>query len=277
MIALTGREFEDRGDVGRFEIRVVAQDFFARRARGEQVEHVFHADAESADARAATADVRTHRDSFDGAHVPCLQAIDSIILARWRRTAIAICTIWPPAIDSLTGDDRTIADFIGWEQPASVLAFVRGLADEHHFLARDCVRRVADRGRLAPILKRRASLGPTAFVFGSPAGEYVESFKTAWESLLLVANGHDSKRAKPGARVDREKLRQIDLHWHDLRHEGACRLLADGVDIRNIQLVLGHSDVRITQRYLNITDEELRRAVTGVWERRRQLRAVAGQ
>src|SRR5207244_13634589 len=62
-------------------------------------------------------------------------------------------------------------------------------------------------GRLAPILKRRKSLGPSAFVFCSPAGEYVESFKTAWESLLLVANGQDTKRAKHGARVDREKLR----------------------------------------------------------------------
>jgi integrase len=129
-------------------------------------------------------------------------------------------------------------------------------------------------GRLAPVLKRRISLGPSAFVFGSPAGEYVDSFKTAWESLLLVANGHDTKRAKPGARVDREKLRQIDLHWHDLRHEGACRLLSDGVDIRTIQLMLGHADIKQTQRYLNITDEELRKAMTGVWERRRQLRAV---
>jgi integrase len=60
-----------------------------------------------------------------------------------------------------------------------------------------------------------------------------------WESLLVVANGQDTKRAKPGARVDRAKLHQIDLHWHDLRHEGACRLLADGVDIRIIQLMLG--------------------------------------
>ncbi len=125
-------------------------------------------------------------------------------------------------------------------------------------------------GRLAPVLKRRAALGPSAFVFGSPSGEYLDSFKTAWESLLLVANGHETKRAKPGARVDREKLRQIDLHWHDLRHEGACRLLSDGVDIRTIQLMLGHADMKQTQRYLNITDEELRKAMTGVWERRRQ-------
>ena len=100
------------------------------------------------------------------------------------------------------------------------------------------------------------------------------SFKTAWESPL-VANGHDTKRAKPGARVDREKLRQIDLHWHDARHAGACRLLADGVDIRTIQLMLGHADIKQTQRYLNITDEELRKSMTGVWERRRQLRAVS--
>ena len=58
-------------------------------------------------------------------------------------------------------------------------------------------------GRLAPILKRRAALGPNAYVFGSAEGEFVGSFKTAWESLLLVANGHDTKRAKHGARAQR--------------------------------------------------------------------------
>ena len=40
------------------------------------------------------------------------------------------------------------------------------------------------------------------------------------------------------------------------------------MDIRTIQLMLGHADIKQTQRYLNITDEELRKAMTGVWERR---------
>ena len=31
-----------------------------------------------------------------------------------------------------------------------------------------------------------------------------------------------------------------------LRHEGACRLLADGVDIRIIQLMLGHASTQKT-------------------------------
>ncbi len=96
-------------------------------------------------------------------------------------------------------------------------------------------------------------------------------------SLLLVAYGHETKRAKPGARVEREKLRQIDLHWHDFRHEGACRLLADGVDIRIIQLMLGHASIQQTQRYLNVTDEELRRGLEVSWNnKRRPLRLASG-
>jgi integrase len=157
---------------------------------------------------------------------------------------------------------------VDWEQHQIVIPGANAKDAENRRIPFD------PNGRLAPILKRRAALGPSAFVFGSPDGEFQDSFKTAWESLLLVANGHDTKRTRPGVRVDRAKLREIDLHWHDLRHEGACRLMADGVDIRTIQLMLGHSDIKTTQRYLNITNEELRKALTGVWERRRQLKAV---
>jgi site-specific recombinase XerD len=53
----------------------------------------------------------------------------------------------------------------------------------------------------------------------------------------------------------------------------ACRLLAD--DMRIIQLMLGHASVQQTQRYLNVTDEELRKGLEVSWKRR-TLKLVAG-
>src|SRR5688572_17390138 len=130
-------------------------------------------------------------------------------------------------------------------------------------------------GRLAAILKRRAVLGPNAFVFGSTHGAYQPTIQTAWETLKLLANGLEPKASEEGVKWNAEQLRRIDLRWHDLRHEGACRLLADGVDIRMIQLMLGHASIQQTQRYLNVTDEELRKGLEVSWGR--QLRAVSGQ
>ena len=68
MIVLLGREFQDRGDIVGFEIGIVRQDLFARGSGGEQIEHVLHTDAETANARAAATDIGTHRDSIDHTH-----------------------------------------------------------------------------------------------------------------------------------------------------------------------------------------------------------------
>jgi integrase len=57
------------------------------------------------------------------------------------------------------------------------------------------------KGRLAPILKRRGTLGPDAFVFGSVNGERQPTIQTAWETLKLLANGSNQgrkRRAKNG-------------------------------------------------------------------------------
>jgi len=96
-------------------------------------------------------------------------------------------------------------------------------------------------GRLAAVLRRRGKLGPNAFVFGTENGAFMGSFKTAWESLLLVANGHDTKPAKPGARVDRANLRPDrpalarPASRGRLSSSGGARgLLAERVDIRTI-------------------------------------------
>ena len=121
------------------------------------------------------------------------------------------------------------------------------------------------RGRLAAILTRRAALGPDAYVFGSTNGACQPTIQTAWETLKLLANGITPKPGREGMAWNAEQVRRIDLRWHDLRHEGACRLLADGVDIRIIQLMLGHASIQQTQRYLNVTDEELRKGLEVSW------------
>jgi integrase len=113
-------------------------------------------------------------------------------------------------------------------------------------------------GRLGKVMERRLFLGPAAYVFGDHLGGYEASIRTAWETLVLVAHGVKPEQANGRRRVGREQLDKIDLHWHDLRHEAACRWLAGGLDLRAIQLLLGHADLKITQRYLNVTDEELR-------------------
>jgi site-specific recombinase XerD len=115
-------------------------------------------------------------------------------------------------------------------------------------------------------------------VFGSTSGEYQPTIQTAWETLKLLATGITTKlEGKEATEWNAQQLQRIDLRWHDLRHEGASRLLADGVDIRIIQLMLGHASIQQTQRYLNVG----RRTQEGLevsWiNQGRPLRAVSGQ
>lgn len=47
-----------------------------------------------------------------------------------------------------------------------------------------------------------------------------------------------------------------DFRFHDLRRTVGTWLLTSGVDIRTVQNLLAHSDVRTTERYLALTDEQ---------------------
>jgi hypothetical protein len=61
-------------------------------------------------------------------------------------------------------------------------------------------------------------------VFGSESGACQPNIQRAWETLRLLAYGYEPKLSRQGTAWNREQLQRIDLRWHDLRHEGACRL-----------------------------------------------------
>ena len=54
--------------------------------------------------------------------------------------------------------------------------------------------------------------------------------------------------------------------YHKTRHSYATWLLEDGADRRWVQGQLGHASIQQTQRYLNVTDEELRRGLEVSWK-----------
>ncbi|HEX7318877.1 MAG TPA: site-specific integrase [bacterium] len=52
-----------------------------------------------------------------------------------------------------------------------------------------------------------------------------------------------------------------DFRFHDLRHVFGSRLVMAGVDIRSVQELLGHKDIKMTMRYSHLSNAHLREAV----------------
>ncbi len=119
-------------------------------------------------------------------------------------------------------------------------------------------RRIPFRGneRLTEILQRRRFLGDESFVFGDwETGAFVKDFRKAWEHVVLLSAGVRPVvvgRHKGLTTECRCKLADIDLHFHDLRHEGLSRYGEGGMPLRELQELAGHANPQTTVRYEHV-------------------------
>ncbi len=99
-------------------------------------------------------------------------------------------------------------------------------------------------------------LSPAAHVFGDEIGRRVGSVKRAWQTAVLRAYGHkpvwlwtrkqgpNNKGTTKLSPESQAAYRMIDLHFHDLRHEGGSRLLEAGWPVHHVQHMLGHATLQ---------------------------------
>jgi integrase len=73
-------------------------------------------------------------------------------------------------------------------------------------------------------------------------------------NAMRMRLNRDFRRAAKAACID-------NIHFHDLRHTFASRLVMRGVDLYRAQTLLGHKTARMTQRYAHLSPEGLREAV----------------
>jgi integrase len=107
---------------------------------------------------------------------------------------------------------------------------------------------------------------------------YVPMNKTVIEVLCRVKeSSKDSSVFNSGHKVDighivgkrlKKYIRQAELnpklHFHSLRHTFATWLVQDGVGIYEVQKLLGHSSIAVTQIYSHLASSELHSAVSRI-------------
>jgi integrase len=95
----------------------------------------------------------------------------------------------------------------------------------------------------------------------------LKNVKQAGHSPVYVFATEDEEDGKPYGDVKRawwkalEETKIEGFRFHDMRHTFGSRLGMAGVDIKTIQELMGHKDIKMTMRYSHPTPEHKKRAV----------------
>ena len=98
-----------------------------------------------------------------------------------------------------------------------------------------------------------------------------EKISNGLKELIALRNANDYLFASNrGGKLDERSAQKVfenalrnsdikkDATFHSLRHSFATHLLENGVDVRYVQEVLGHANIRTTQLYTKVTNPSLK-------------------
>jgi len=91
-------------------------------------------------------------------------------------------------------------------------------------------------------------------------GERLEAYSKTTDGDLLFPSSRGGKLSTKSVQLivqnsARKAGIRKDVHPHTLRHSFATHLLEQGIDLRIIQKLLGHSDIKTTQIYLSVSNQ----------------------
>lgn len=103
---------------------------------------------------------------------------------------------------------------------------------------------------LAPIVAEASEdKGPHELLFPGPRGGYINS-KNLSRAIGWFSIRDAIKQFAPD---------EAALHWHDLRHTAAVMLFRAGLSAPDVQAILGHSSLAVTQLYANTRNDAAKR------------------
>lgn len=119
-----------------------------------------------------------------------------------------------------------------------MVVFVRGPKNRHD--------------RVVPLALRTLEVLRRYFRHARPAGEYLFPGQDGAQPITRMAVHLALKKAVAGAGLTKR------VYPHLLRHAFATHMLELGVDIRTVQILLGHLSLKSTTRYTHLSEARLR-------------------